>query len=208
MSPDCHILIWGISICFMSHSHFRDDFLLYVVSGFLIPYCIGLSLNFSSWTEFLKGRHLDNLLLRDDGRLFHVDFGYILGRDPKPFPPPMKLCKEMVEAMGGAESQYYTRFKSYCCEAYNILRKSSNLILNLFHLMAGSNIPDIASDPEKGILKLQEKFRLDLDDEACVHFFQDLINESVSALFPQMVETIHRWAQYWRWSQNQIRCLV
>ncbi|CAI0434663.1 unnamed protein product [Linum tenue] len=143
-------------------------------------------------------RHLDNLLLRDDGRLFHVDFGFILGRDPKPFPPPMKLCKEMVEAMGGAESQYYTRFKSYCCEAYNILRKSSNLILNLFHLMAGSNIPDIASDPEKGILKLQEKFRLDLDDEAAIHFFQDLINESVSALFPQMVETIHRWAQYWR----------
>ncbi|KAL8149304.1 phosphatidylinositol 3-kinase, root isoform [Apium graveolens] len=143
-------------------------------------------------------RHLDNLLLRDDGRLFHVDFGFILGRDPKPFPPPMKLCKEMVEAMGGAESQYYTRFKSYCCEAYNILRKSSNLILNLFYLMAGSNIPDIASDPEKGILKLQEKFRLDLDDEECIHFFQDLINESVSALFPQMVETIHRWAQYWR----------
>ncbi|CAA7402283.1 unnamed protein product [Spirodela intermedia] len=143
-------------------------------------------------------RHLDNLLLRDDGRLFHVDFGFILGRDPKPFPPPMKLCKEMVEAMGGAESQYYTRFKSYCCEAYNILRKSSNLILNLFHLMAGSNIPDIASEPEKGILKLQEKFRLDLDDEHAVHFFQDLINESVSALFPQMVETIHRWAQYWR----------
>ncbi|KAF2286675.1 hypothetical protein GH714_023479 [Hevea brasiliensis] len=143
-------------------------------------------------------RHLDNLLLRDDGRLFHVDFGFILGRDPKPFPPPMKLCKEMVEAMGGAESQYYTRFKSYCCEAYNILRKSSNLILNLFHLIAGSNIPDIAFDPEKSILKLQEKFRLDLDDEAAIHFFQDLINESVSALFPQMVETIHRWAQYWR----------
>ncbi|KAG6754028.1 hypothetical protein POTOM_042036 [Populus tomentosa] len=143
-------------------------------------------------------RHLDNLLLTEDGRLFHVDFGFILGRDPKHFPPPMKLCKEMVEAMGGAESLYYTRFKSYCCEAYNIIRKSSNLILNLFHLMAGSNIPDIASDPEKGILKLQEKFRLDMDDEACIHFFQDLINESVSALFPQMVETIHRWAQYWR----------
>lgn len=54
----------------------------------------------------------------------------------------------------GQCSQYYTRFKSYCCEAYNILRKSSNLILNLFHLMAGSNIPNIASDPEKSILKV------------------------------------------------------
>ena len=50
-------------------------------------------------------------------------------------------------------------------------------------------------------VQLQEKFRLDLDDEASIHFFQDLINESVSALFPQMVETIHRWAQYWRYPQ-------
>lgn len=60
----------------------------------------------------------------------------------------------------GSCSLYYTRFKSYCCEAFNILRKSSNLILNLFHLMAGSNIPDIASDPEKGILKVTFGFAL------------------------------------------------
>lgn len=48
------------------------------------------------------------------------------------------------------------------------------------------------------VLQLQEKFRLDLDDEEAVQYFQTLINDSVSALFPQMVETIHRWAQYWR----------
>nr|CAB3461580.1 unnamed protein product [Digitaria exilis] len=150
---------------------------------------------------YILCRHLDNILLTDDGHLFHIDFAFILGRDPKPFPSPMKLCKEMVEAMGGAESQYYTKFKSYCCEAYNILRKSSNLILNLFKLMGGSNIPCIScveSAGLKGIGQLQQKFRLDLDDEDAIHFFQDLINECVSALFPQMVETIHRWAQYWR----------
>jgi phosphatidylinositol 3-kinase len=49
-----------------------------------------------------------------------------------------------------------------------------------------------------GLVQLQEKFRLDLDDEEAVQFFQSLINDSVSALFPQMVETIHRWAQHWR----------
>ena len=41
------------------------------------------------------------------GRLFHIDFGYILGRDPKPMPPPMKLSKEMIEAFGGMQSDHF-----------------------------------------------------------------------------------------------------
>lgn len=51
---------------------------------------------------FLGDRHLHNLLLCENGKMFHVDFGYILGRDPKPFaPPPMKLTGEMINGMGG-----------------------------------------------------------------------------------------------------------
>lgn len=146
---------------------------------------------------------------RSDGRLFHIDFGYILGQDPKPFPPPMKLCREMVEAMGGQGSDYYNQvrikawkvlipwsdsdrdpmspqhqaktglrvqavtyalsssrtpqtpvpmplqFRMYAAEAYNILRGSADLILSLFHLMAGAPIEAIRADPEKAILKLQ-----------------------------------------------------
>lgn len=143
-------------------------------------------------------RHLDNLMISPDGRLFHIDFGYIFGRDPKPFPPPMKLCKEMVEAMGGANGQHYNKFKSLCFIAYNILRKHSNLILNLINLMVNSNITDIAIEPDKAVSKVQEKFRLDLNDEEAIQHFQSLINESVSALFPQMIETLHKFAQYWR----------
>ena len=86
-------------------------------------------------------RHLDNLMLAPDGRMFHIDFGFMMGRDPKVFPPPMKLCKEMVEAMGGTDSAFFGRFKTYCCEAYNILRKHVVLILNLFSLMEHSTFP-------------------------------------------------------------------
>lgn len=67
----------------------------------------------------------------------------------------MKLCKEMVDAMGGADSAHYQRFRTLCCEAYNILRKSAGLILSLVHLMAGASITDIRPDPEKALLKLQ-----------------------------------------------------
>ncbi|KAI7891262.1 kinase-like domain-containing protein [Mucor mucedo] len=143
-------------------------------------------------------RHLDNLLLSPDGHLFHVDFGFILGRDPKPFPPPMKLCKEMIEAMGGADSQHYMNFQQYCYTAFITLRRNANLILNLFALMVDANIPDIKIEPDKAVMKVQEKFRLDLSEEAAIAHFRGLISESVNALFPQILETVHRWAQYWR----------
>ena len=110
----------------------------------------------------------------------------------------MKLCKEMVEAMGGATSPLYIRFKSYCFLAFEILRKSSNLILNLFALMVNANIPDIRIEPDKAVAKVMEKLRLDLSEEEAVAYFDRLINESVGALFPQVIERIHSWAQYWR----------
>lgn len=143
-------------------------------------------------------RHLDNLLLTKSGNLFHIDFGYILGRDPKPLPPPMKLSKEMVEGMGGASSEFYQTFRKQCFTAFLHLRRHANLILNLFSLMVDANVPDIALEPDKTVKKVQDKFRLDLNDEEAVQFLQSLIDESVSAMFPVVVEQIHKFAQYWR----------
>uniref|UniRef100_H3B8M2 Phosphatidylinositol 3-kinase catalytic subunit type 3 n=1 Tax=Latimeria chalumnae TaxID=7897 RepID=H3B8M2_LATCH len=143
-------------------------------------------------------RHLDNLLLTKTGKLFHIDFGYILGRDPKPLPPPMKLSKEMVEGMGGTQSDQYQEFRKQCYTAFLHLRRYSNLILNLFALMVDANIPDIALEPDKTVKKVQDKFRLDLSDEEAVHYMQSLIDESVNALFAAVVEQIHKFAQYWR----------
>ncbi|GAV07977.1 hypothetical protein RvY_17746-2 [Ramazzottius varieornatus] len=65
-------------------------------------------------------RHLENLLLTKQGNLFHIDFGYILGRDPKPMPPAMKLNKEMVEAMG---EEYFRTFCVQCYSAFLNLRR-------------------------------------------------------------------------------------
>uniref|UniRef100_A0A671P546 Phosphatidylinositol 3-kinase catalytic subunit type 3 n=1 Tax=Sinocyclocheilus anshuiensis TaxID=1608454 RepID=A0A671P546_9TELE len=140
-------------------------------------------------------RHLDNLLLTKTGKLFHIDFGYILGRDPKPLPPPMKLSKEMVEGMGGMQSEQYQEFRKQCYTAFLHLRRYSNLILNLFSLMVDANIPDIALEPDKTVKKVQDKFRLDLSDEEAVHYMQSLIDESVGALFAAVVEQIHKFAQ-------------
>ncbi|KAI9852190.1 MAG: Phosphatidylinositol (PI) 3-kinase [Vezdaea acicularis] len=136
-------------------------------------------------------RHLDNLLLAPDGHFFHADFGYILGRDPKPFAPAMKLCQEMVEGMGGSNSQYWIAFKQYCFTAYTTLRKSSNLILNLFSLMVDANIPDIMLEPDKAVLKVKERFHLEMSEEEAMRHFESLIADSVSAIFPVVIDRLH-----------------
>lgn len=54
-------------------------------------------------------RHLDNLLITTRGNLFHIDFGYILGRDPKVLPPQMKLSR-------------YVNLISLVCHCYGTVR--------------------------------------------------------------------------------------
>nr|QWQ57297.1 phosphatidylinositol 3-kinase catalytic subunit type 3 [Macrobrachium nipponense] len=143
-------------------------------------------------------RHLDNLLLTKRGNLFHIDFGYILGRDPKPLPPPMKLSKEMVEGMGGAQSEHYHEFRKLCYTSFHQLRRHANLILNLFSLMVDANVPGIALEPDKTVKKVEDKFRLDLSDEEAVSYMQGLIDDSVNAVVAAMVEQLHKIAQYIR----------
>ncbi|KAI0350030.1 atypical/PIKK/PI3K protein kinase [Trametes cingulata] len=139
-------------------------------------------------------RHLDNLLLAPDGHFFHVDFGYILGRDPKPLAPPVKICKEMVDAMGGVQSVHYTRFKSFCFTAFSILRKSANLILNLVTLMVDANIPHIKQrDVHEQVLG---KFCLEMTEEQAIEHFERLLNDI--SPFTAVLDRMHDWAQYWR----------
>jgi phosphatidylinositol 3-kinase len=89
-------------------------------------------------------RHLENLMIRKNGKFLHIDFGFILGKDPKPYPPPLKLCKEMVDGLGGKTNDNYNKFRRKCVEAYIYLRKYAKLIVNLFHLMLDSGIKDLS----------------------------------------------------------------
>jgi len=127
-------------------------------------------------------RHLDNLLLSEAGHLIHVDFGYILGRDPKPFPPPMKLNKEMVEAMGGTASLEYQKFREHCYNAFLTLRRSANLILNLFSLMLDAGVPDIALEPDKTVQKVST--------DTCIHAFVQIIMCNLRCIHPNKSDDI------------------
>lgn len=110
----------------------------------------------------------------------------------------MKLSKEMVEAMGGISSEHHHEFRKQCYTAYLHLRRHANVILNLFALMVDASVPDIALEPDKAVKKVEENLQLGLTDEEAVQHLQTLLDVSISAVMPALVEQIHKLAQYWR----------
>jgi phosphatidylinositol 3-kinase len=143
-------------------------------------------------------RHLENLLIDKRGRLFHIDFGYILGKDPKLYPPPMKLCKQMVECMGGKNSKGYEEFKKKCVDAYLYLRINARLIVNMFYLMIHCGINELSENPENVLNKLHEKFVPNLNPQEASNSLLNKLEESVSAFYPYLMEKFHAWANYWK----------
>jgi len=139
-------------------------------------------------------RHLDNIMMMPAGNLFHIDFGFIFGNDPKPMAPPFRFTREMADAMGGEQHENFTRFRRYCCQAYNCFRENASLILNLLSLMVDAGIKDLSADPQSVLEEIKDKLRLGLTSEQAEFHFVSLISESLSALAPQMMEYIHRLA--------------
>lgn len=100
----------------MSISEFRDKLSKSCAVYCVITYLLGIG-----------DRHLDNIMITKEGVLFHIDFGYILGSDPKPIRPDIRITPEMIDAMGGPNSKYYKKFKEYCGISYNCLRRHASI---------------------------------------------------------------------------------
>ena len=60
------------------------------------------------------------------------------------------------------------------------------------------SVPDIALEPDKAVRKVQDKFRLDLNEEEAVKYMQKLIDDSANAIMPAVAERFHQFAMYWK----------
>jgi len=86
-------------------------------------------------------RHLDNIMVTKDGKLFHIDYGYILGNDPVVRNPGIRITQSMIETMGGELSDNYKFFKKLCTRIYNCLRRNIDIFINM--LLVLPKISDI-----------------------------------------------------------------
>jgi len=139
-------------------------------------------------------RHLDNLLLHQNGHFFHCDYSFILGNDPKKY-LPMRITEEMVSGMGGLESDGYAKFLSLAGATFVALRRHENVrvILSMVRSMIPSALPDISVNqtPEQVLDGLRQRLRLDLSDEESISYMEKLIENSLKSKIWIAVDAMH-----------------
>jgi hypothetical protein len=108
----------------LSVKEVRNRFVKSTAAYCVITYLLGIG-----------DRHLDNIMVTNDGKLFHIDFSFVMGHDPKPLAPKLRITPEMIDAIGGANSRYYHQFEEYCDQIYNELRRHSCLFTNMLSLL-------------------------------------------------------------------------
>lgn len=139
-------------------------------------------------------RHLDNLLLHQDGYFFHCDYSFILGNDPKKY-LPMRITEDMVHGMGGRESDNYAMFLSLAGATFIALRRHENVrvILSLVRLMVPSGLPDVSSNqsPEQVINGMLARLCLYLSDEEAISYMEQLIEDSICSKMWIAVDAMH-----------------
>jgi phosphatidylinositol kinase/protein kinase (PI-3 family) len=95
-------------------------------------------------------RHNDNIMVREDGTLFHIDFGHFLGNFKTKFgikreTAPFIFTRMYAHMLGGAGSPIYNHFCDVACFAFNVIRRQSDLLISLFVLMLSTGIPELQS---------------------------------------------------------------
>lgn len=118
-----------------------DNFCGSVAACCVVTYIIGIG-----------DRHLENLCITRRGQLFHVDFGFILGDDPKPMAPPVRLPQQVAQAL--LMSDRLQQCFSLAGRAYLELRPLAGLwtsILKLIAATGGSGCPRLARQPMAAI---------------------------------------------------------
>eukprot|EP00051_Salpingoeca_urceolata_P004581 m.66112 g.66112 ORF g.66112 m.66112 type:complete len:929 (+) comp13712_c0_seq3:150-2936(+) len=86
-------------------------------------------------------RHLDNMMLTKSGRFFHIDFGFILGQDPKPFLKLTLALNRLMLHHFDLLTEFKGQFDLVSEKVYTCLRENATPYISLLLLLCTASPP-------------------------------------------------------------------
>ena len=128
----------------------------------------------------LGDRHNENVMLTPDGRFFHIDFGYVVGEDPKAtLAPTLKLGKTMM--IGNKNGPHYKRFIKLAGLIYRELRAHTPIFFTMLMEIADAKPPIEGVKRDRYVDELTKRFAIGQSQAEADAHFERLLHDALES---------------------------
>jgi phosphatidylinositol-4,5-bisphosphate 3-kinase len=127
----------------------------------------------------IADRNPDNIMVSEDGRIFHIDFGHFLGHFKRKFGinrerVPFVLTEDFLHVIARGSDvrrgNSFDSFRELCGDAYISLRRHTNLLITLFEMMLKTGIPELKTVEDMSWLTTS--LQIGVTEEKAREYFQ------------------------------------
>lgn len=140
-------------------------------------------------------RHLDNIMMTNDGVIFHIDYSFILGQNPNSIIPLIRMTQELIEGLGGYDK--YKQFKELCSKIFITLRRHSILFFNLLTQLSEFDPPikNGIYTPKYLEEQLINRFLTGQNDNDATETLNYLIDQSCDTFLGNLTDYLHHFSK-------------
>ena len=152
-----------------------------------VAYCL------ATFVLGIGDRHNDNIMLKKNGELFHIDFGHFLGHFKykmgiKRERAPFVFTRQFQNVLGNDNSELFLEFKEKLHKGYLILRKNRDVIVTLLRILLCTGIPELN---EKSLRYLESTLSMKKEDKEADDYLEKQLADSLDSVSTKLNFAIH-----------------
>ena len=145
----------------------------------------------------IKDRHNGNIMINRDGRIMHIDFGFLLGASPKNIGferAQFKLVKSYVDILDGQDSKMFKHFRNKMVEGIIECKKYFEIISTIIKIMSHSNLPCFVGRNINDVIdNLREKFLFTKTKEQVEKYVDEMIYNNYENFWTKKYDQFQYW---------------
>jgi hypothetical protein len=159
-----------------------ENFLLSNVAYCLATFVLGIG-----------DRHNDNIMIKKNGELFHIDFGHFLGHFKskmgiKRERAPFVFTRQFQNVLGDDNSPLFLDFKDKLAKGYTILRANKGAIVTLLRILLCTGIPEL---DEKSLRFLEGTLAMKKKQKEALVYLNKQLADSLDSVSTKLNFAIH-----------------